>query len=116
MPSQPQKQPNWDKLAAKVFEEVQEWQKEHPQAKFVEIEAAIDQRLAKLRSQMLKDSTQGQPTNALTPNPECEKCGVRLQKRGKRSRRVLSERGENIELERDYLVCPKCGVGLFPPR
>jgi len=45
----------------------------------------------------------------------CEACEVRMQKRGKRKKRVLSKRGE-IELERQYYVCPQCGVGVFPPR
>jgi hypothetical protein len=45
----------------------------------------------------------------------CEGCQVRMQKRGKRKKRVLSKRGE-IDLERQYYVCPHCGVGVFPPR
>jgi hypothetical protein len=53
MPCQPQNHLQWDKIAAKIFEEVQAWQEAHPEAKFVEIEEAIDQSLAKLRSQIL---------------------------------------------------------------
>jgi uncharacterized protein with PIN domain len=116
MPNLPEKQAEWNKVAAKVIEEVAEWRESHAEASFVEIEEAIDQRLAKLRSQMLKDSSQEQVIKEAGDSPNCAECGVRLQKRGKRSRRVLTERNENLELERDYLVCPKCGVGFFPPR
>lgn len=45
----------------------------------------------------------------------CEACQVRMQKRGKHKKRVVTKRGE-IELERQYYVCPQCGEGIFPPR
>lgn len=45
----------------------------------------------------------------------CEGCRVRMQKRGKRKKQVVTKRGE-IELDRQYYVCPQCGVGVFPPR
>ena len=44
----------------------------------------------------------------------CEACQVRMQKRGKRKKRLVTKRGE-IELERQYYVCPQCGQGHFPP-
>jgi Zn finger protein HypA/HybF involved in hydrogenase expression len=44
----------------------------------------------------------------------CETCQVAMQKRGKRKKRVVTKRGE-IELERQYYVCPQCGSGVFPP-
>ncbi|MFW5696349.1 MAG: hypothetical protein ACOCXR_01030 [Phototrophicaceae bacterium] len=44
----------------------------------------------------------------------CEVCQVKMQKRGKRKKRVLTARGE-IEIERQYYVCPVCKTGHFPP-
>jgi Zn finger protein HypA/HybF involved in hydrogenase expression len=44
----------------------------------------------------------------------CEECGVRMQRRGKRKKRVVTLGGE-VEIERDYYVCPKCGSGHFSP-
>lgn len=44
----------------------------------------------------------------------CEKCGAGMQRRGKRKKRVVTLSGE-VEVERDYYVCPKCGGGHFPP-
>ena len=116
MPSQPEKRAEWDKVAAKVIEEVAEWRKTHPEAKFVEIEEAVDQRLAQLRNQMIADSSQSQAELEEEKGTQCESCGVKLHKRGKQKRQLLSGQGGRIELEREYLVCPKCGVGLFPPR
>lgn len=45
----------------------------------------------------------------------CEVCQVRMQKRGKRKKRLVTKCGE-IELERQYYVCPQCDEGVFPPR
>jgi Zn finger protein HypA/HybF involved in hydrogenase expression len=45
----------------------------------------------------------------------CEKCHVRMSRRGKRKRQFVTVRGE-VEVERQYYVCPKCGAGYFPPR
>lgn len=44
----------------------------------------------------------------------CDACQVQMHKRGKRRKRVVTKRGE-IELERQYYVCPQCGRGSFPP-
>jgi len=44
----------------------------------------------------------------------CKGCGEKMYRRGKRKKRVETLRGE-IEIERQYLVCSKCGAGYFPP-
>ncbi len=46
--------------------------------------------------------------------PVCEHCGSRMQRRGPRSRQIVTEVG-TIALERPYYICPGCGVSLFPP-
>jgi len=52
--------------------------------------------------------------NALPEAVMCKACEVKMQKRGKRKKRVLTARGE-IEIERQYYVCPVCKTGHFPP-
>lgn len=42
-------------------------------------------------------------------------CGVKLEKKGKKKRRLPTRGGQEVELEREYGVCPKCGQGIFPP-
>jgi Zn finger protein HypA/HybF involved in hydrogenase expression len=44
----------------------------------------------------------------------CKSCDERMSRRGKRKRRIVTVRGE-VEVERSYYVCPKCGTGRFPP-
>ena len=44
----------------------------------------------------------------------CEQCNTLMHKRGKRKKQVLTLRGE-VEVERQYYMCPSCGEGTFPP-
>ena len=44
----------------------------------------------------------------------CETCQTRMQKRGKRKKQIVTVRGE-IQVDRQYYVCPNCGAGFFPP-
>lgn len=44
----------------------------------------------------------------------CLDCGGRMQQRGRRTKQLVTIRGE-VELKRAYYVCPKCGSKRFPP-
>ncbi len=44
----------------------------------------------------------------------CERCGSRMQRRGRSGRQVKTEVG-TAHIEREYYVCPGCGARLFPP-
>ncbi len=61
-------------------------------------------------TQSIAQHEQAEPSEVI-----CEGCQMRMQKRGKRKKRVVTKRGE-IELDRHYYVCPQCGVGVFLPR
>ena len=45
---------------------------------------------------------------------KCEKCGRRMDYKGQKSKRVVTEAGE-VTLKRAYYYCPHCRVGIFPP-
>lgn len=45
----------------------------------------------------------------------CETCGGKLRYKGKKSKQVVTVRGE-IKVERDYYQCERCSTGYFPPR
>jgi uncharacterized protein with PIN domain len=70
----------------------------------------LGQTIAQQTLQRLVESQQ-QP---LADGVQCPTCGERMYRRGKRKRRVVTTRGE-VEIERQYYVCPKCGAGYFPP-
>jgi len=59
--------------------------------------------------QSLSDTQQAEPSHII-----CEACQVMMHRRGKRNKRVVTLRGE-VEIKRDYYVCPECGTGIFPP-
>lgn len=61
-------------------------------------------------TQTIAQHEQSEPSEMI-----CEACQIRMQKRGKRKKRIVTKRGE-IELERQYYVCPHCNKGVFPPR
>lgn len=111
----------WQQLSQEVISGMAEWRTQHPRATLREIEEAVDQRLERLRAQMLQDTAltspaadwAGQPNNE---RPLCPQCGTPLQARGKQSRKMHTYGGQQVKLERTYGVCPTCGGGLFPPR
>ncbi len=47
---------SWRELMEEVMTGMKEWRLAHPKATFKEIEAALDERLAKVRARMLQDA------------------------------------------------------------
>lgn len=110
----------WRQMAEGMFTEVKDWRLQHPKATFKEIETALDERMAKVRAQMLQDAAQASPltdVSAAGPQerPLCPKCGQKLEARGQEMRDLTTNHNEVITLKRSYAVCPACGAGLFPP-
>lgn len=72
--------------------------------------------IGKMGQDMMRATMQGVSQHEqVDPAPViCQACRVQMHKRGKRKRHVVTKRGE-IELERQYYVCPECGQGVFPP-
>jgi YgiT-type zinc finger domain-containing protein len=68
--------------------------------------------VAHLRAQLLQDEI---ATGFWEGQPLCRECGAAMERRTRETRTLLLPREEPLTLERDYLVCPRCGAGLFPP-
>ncbi len=104
----------WRELSEQVFEEVLKWREKHPHATMREIEKELDDRIFELRAKMLADTAEG---SGEVPKEEvkCPDCGGRMERKGKKKRTLLLREGQEVELEREYLVCLECGRGLFPP-
>lgn len=111
----------WHDLTEEVITGMKEWRLQHPKATFREIEAAVDERLSRVRARMLEDAallsraTEAQTEEGAAPL-NCPGCGTPLQVRGKQSRDLVTQHDQAIHLERQYAVCPQCGQGFFPPR
>jgi hypothetical protein len=96
------------------------WRKEHPQATWAEIEAAVDEQINQLRAQLIQDLVQMGESEEWSQKPEeerprCATCGKPLWARGEQARWIQTTGGEAVKLTRTYGTCPACGVGFFPP-
>jgi hypothetical protein len=114
-------QGSWSAEFGEVSEAMARWRREHPKATLSEIEDALDERLAGMRSQMLVDvvmeSTAANFAGApATERPRCPGCEGRLLSRGQAERTLVTTGGQEIRLRRGYAHCPSCGLELFPPR
>jgi hypothetical protein len=110
---------HWRELSEDVLTGMKEWRLQHPRATLNEIEAALDERLARLRARMLEDaalaSTAADWDAAVgAAAPVCPQCRKRLQARGGHPRQVQTHGGQSLTLRREYGVCPVCHTGFFP--
>jgi hypothetical protein len=105
----------WQQEIREVLSRMREWRAAHPHATFVEIEAAVDERLDGLRARTVEEAAQASRAARLwelpaAERPRCPACGQVLVDRS-RSRRTRTVRGNRqVHLERSYGVCPACGV------
>jgi YgiT-type zinc finger domain-containing protein len=109
---------SWSGMSEDILTGMLEWRLQHPKATFREIEAEVDQRLAVLRAKMIADAALACAQTEWEPgSPEgiCPECGKPLEKKGKKKRRLQTRGGQEVELKREYGVCPACGQGIFPP-
>lgn len=104
----------WEKLYEQVAKEVAAWRRQHPRATMTEIEGVIDEHMNRLRAKMLAD-TAGAADPTVEAKPICPHCGRPAQLRGKKKRRLQTQGGEEMELEREHAICPFCGMAFFPP-
>lgn len=97
------------------------WREEHPHATMREIELAVDERLAMLRAKLVSEMAMQSPLRDIAAlptdqRPRCERCGEALVSTGKRRRRMKGPGDQEVLLDRSYAVCPRCDLGVFPPR
>jgi YgiT-type zinc finger domain-containing protein len=111
-------QGTWNGLSEEIMQGMAAWRERHPKATMREIEAEIDQRLSALRAKMISDTamtSRATEWESGAVGMVCPKCGEKLEKKGKKKRKLDTQGGRQVELVREYGVCPQCGQGLFPP-
>ena len=109
---------SWNGMSEEIISGIAEWRQQHPQATFRELEAEVDRRLSVLRAKMLADAALSSAQTEWEQGSRevlCPACGQPLEKKGKKKRRLQTRGGQEVELEREYGVCPACGQGIFPP-
>ena len=82
-----------------------------------EIEKKVDERLNQVRAKiegaaLLSEAREWEETGQGAVCPDCK---VALKDAGRGGRSLQTNGGENVELERQYGLCPQCGQGFFPP-
>jgi NADH pyrophosphatase NudC (nudix superfamily) len=109
----------WHEFAEEVMTGMREWRVQHPKGTFREIEAALDERLGRLRARMLEDallvSRAAEWEAEQGERPVCPRCGTPLERGGKEKRELTTQHDQVLRLERRYGLCPKCDTGFFPP-
>lgn len=110
----------WGEQVEEVRVGLADWRAAHPKATLREIEAALDERLARVKARLLEEAVVTSAVAdlgalAVEERPPCPKCGETLQPRGQRTRRLTTNGDQAVEVRRSYAVCPACGTGLFPP-
>ncbi len=112
---------NKDELKARLLAEaekaIDEMLAEKPAAGTMslgDIERLVLKSGAQFEASVLKEIGQEESEVESSHEQICERCGSRMQRRGKSGRQVRTEVGAT-HLERTYYVCPGCGASLFPP-
>ena len=101
--------------AERMYEELENWYDQHPQASFGEIEAEARKRRRKLMGKTLEQLVNGRDTGLQVEAPKCEHCGEAMELEGYCGWGVHGLEGDS-RLERAYYTCPHCkGQTLFPP-
>jgi len=100
--------------AGDLWDELNRWYQQHPEATFKEMEL----HLRKLRRSLMGQTIRlmvAQGDLGATPDPPCcEKCGAKMGFKGYPDKEIDGLEGEG-RLPRAYYVCPACGAGFFPP-
>ena len=101
--------------AGQMYDQLEAWYDEHPQASFGEIEAEVRKRRRELMGTGIEVLVNGRDSGLQVEAPRCQKCGRGLDFEGYRNWAVHGLEGDAV-LERAYYVCPECqGETLFPP-
>jgi hypothetical protein len=101
--------------ADRMFDAVEAWYDNHPDASFGEIEEEARVQRRVLMGQALAIMINGRDTGVQVQRPRCAGCGREMEFEDYRDWTVHGLEGDTI-LERAYYLCPVCeGQGLFPP-
>ena len=107
---------DWHAMTDEVMTGMKDWQVAHPKATLKEIEIEIEIRLSKMRARMLEAAALKKVAEERGHHAICPNCQTSMVPRGEQVRRLVTQHNQEIEINREYEVCPKCNFGFFPPR
>ena len=100
--------------ASEMYDRLEAWYDEHPDATFEEIEQELRQRRRELMGDTLALLIVGRDSGQQPNAPPCEQCGQAMTFEGYRSWTVKGLEGDTV-LKRAYYVCPACAGEAFSP-
>ena len=102
------------KQAEEMFEELEEWYDQNPEASFEEIEERARRARRTMMGKSLGIVINGRDVGKGKQAPQCEKCGEGMVFKDYRLKTVYGLEGET-ELERAYYICAVCEKQTFFP-
>lgn len=113
--SRAQRRAAFGERAIQMFDALEDWYDEHPDASFGEIEAEARRQRRELMGQALAILINGRDRGFQLAASRCQECGQLMEFQGYRGWAIYGLEGDT-RLERAYYVCPHCaGETLFPP-
>jgi hypothetical protein len=108
---------SWDEIFEEAKANIREWRRQKPEATLTEIEEAIEGELARLQRQLVEEVANGTEKIEIEGMEHlCPACQTLMRRNGKKRRRLRSKGDQVIELKREQMRYPACGMTLFPPR
>lgn len=101
-------------MEEELSERMRAWRKAHPKATLYEIEKELDNQIAVMRARLLTATIASERSEGEEATV-CPECGAKMRKDGRRRRKLKTTGNQEIEFERQYMRCPQCGYGFFPP-
>ena len=113
--SRGQRQAAFEALAAAIYEELEDWYAEHPEASFEEVETQARAKRRTLMGAGLAILTNGRDSGYALEGQRCPQCGREMAYKGQGFGRTVHGLEGDTRLERAYYVCLECGKTFFPP-
>lgn len=98
----------------KEIDEMLDWREGSAPPNLSQFEEEILKRRKEISQAMIAGMLSGEASQEPEKAPECPKCHVAMENKGKRAK-VVETRLGTLRMVRDYYVCPRCGEGVFPP-
>ena len=112
--SRTQRKAKMEAAAAELIEAMLQWDDENPAPNLGAIEDEVLLLRQRFGQVLAASVVEGQESQQPVENPVCPQCGAAMRYKGRKRKGVESRVGE-VQLERGYYVCSRCGNGLFPP-
>ena len=97
------------KRVEKEIDELLDWREGSAPPNLSQFEEEILQARKGISQAMIEGMLSGEENQGPVEAPECPKCHVRMENKGKRDK-VVETRLGTLRMRREYYACPECGA------